>query len=147
MNKEESLQAIRDARDAHISQIDKIKALLNAEELQDPTAVSHEKCTFGFWLYSGSNHIEDILGAQFYQKLERLHEQWHSEYSRIFNIFFVNRKTNFFTKAFGHSPLDEKELDKVKLYYSELQSTTESILATLASSERRIQALNKSKFF
>ena len=147
MNKEESLQAIRDARDAHLSQIKKIEALLNGEELNEPTVVSHKKCAFGSWLYSRDNHVEDILGAQFYDNIELMHTKWHGEYSRIFDIFFVNRKTGFFAKVLGFSRIDEKELDRAKLYYSELKSTTETLLGTLASCERRIQALNESKFF
>jgi len=147
MNKEESLQAIRDARDAHISQINKIEALLNGEEVKDPTVVSHTGCAFGHWLYGKDTHVEDILGAQFYQNIEQMHTKWHGEYKRIFDIFFVNRKTGFFAKVLGLSRLDEKELDKAKLYYCELQSTTKTLLATLASCERRIQALNESKFF
>ncbi len=39
------------------------------------------------------------------------------------------------------------ELDKAKLYYSELEVTTQELLKVLGSSERRISALPESKFY
>jgi hypothetical protein len=39
------------------------------------------------------------------------------------------------------------ELDRAKLYYSELEETTEELLKALGSSERRIGALKESKFY
>ena len=147
MNKEETLQTIRDARDAHISQMNKIEALLNGEEVENPTAVACTECAFGLWLYNKNNRVEAIIGEQFYRQIELLHTKWHGEYSRIFDIFFKNRKKGFFAKVLGLSKIEEKEFDKAKLYYSELKETTEELLRILGSSQRRISALNESKFF
>jgi hypothetical protein len=46
----------------------------------------------------------------------------------------------------GTPKIDEMELDKVKLYFSELKVTTKELLKILGSSERRISALPESKF-
>ncbi len=146
MNKDLTLEAINSARDSHMSQLDKIQALIDGEEITNPTTVSYTKCTFGLWLYDKNNNIENILGENFYQQIEQLHIKWHGEYSRIFDIFFTNRKKGFFAKILGHSNVDEKELDRAKLYYSELQETTQNLLRILASSQRRIAALSETKF-
>lgn len=147
MDKEHTLEAINNARNAHISQMDKIESLIKGEEVQNPTAVAKTECQFGQWLYKNDNHIEDILGSQFYENIEVLHAKWHHEYLRIFKIFFKEKKKSFFSKLFKLNDMDEMELDKAKLYYSELQVTTNELLRALASSERRISALNESKFY
>jgi len=146
MDKEKTLEAIQKARAAHESQMAKIEALIDGKEVDNPTAVSKTKCEFGKWLYDEDNKVQKVLGAQFYQTIETVHEQWHIEYMRIFEIFFKDKKKGFFSKIVGSSKVNDMEIDKAKLYYSELLKTTDDLLKILASSERRITALSDSKF-
>ena len=148
MNKEKTLESIQNARKAHETQMSKIKSAIDGEVVENPTAVAKTKCAFGIWLYDDENHLRNILGSLFYDKLEQLHGKWHSEYIRIFEILFQKtQKKGFFSKIIGTSKVDEMELDKAKLYYSELQVTTQELLHALAASERRLTALNESKFY
>lgn len=147
MNKEQTLESIQKARKAHQAQMVKILALLNGTKPENPTAVSKTKCEFGMWLYEEDNHVKSILGSQFYTKLETLHAKWHLEYSRIFEMFFKDTKKGFFSKITGSSKINEMEVDKAKLYYSELSTTTAELLKALGASERRISALNESVFY
>jgi hypothetical protein len=146
MNKDETLEAIQKARLSHETQMAKIKSVINGDEVKDPTAVLKTECEFGKWLYDDNNHVQKILGSQFYNNIETLHSRWHTEYTKIFNIFFKNRKKSFFSKIMGTDKVDEMELDKAKLYYSELLETTNDLLKALDTSQRRIQALGDSKF-
>ena len=79
--------------------------------------------------------------------LENLHTKWHVEYARIYEIFFKKKQKGFFSKIMGTHRVDEMEIDKAKLYYSELLVTTKELLKILDSSERRISALNDGKFY
>nr|WP_321267673.1 CZB domain-containing protein [uncultured Sulfurimonas sp.] len=147
MNKEKTLESIQNARKAHEAQMSKIKAAMDGEKVNNPTAVSKTKCDFGQWLYDDENHLRDILGSLFYNNMEVLHARWHSEYFRIFEILFKENKKGLFSKILGSSKISEMEIDKVRLYYSELELTTKELLKALGSSERRISALAESKFY
>ncbi|MGB3962461.1 MAG: hypothetical protein WBK95_09530, partial [Sulfurimonas sp.] len=75
-----------------------------------------------------------------------LHAKWHMEYVRLFEIFFQNKKQGFFSKVLGTSKVSDMDLDRAKLYYSELEATTNELLTALGVSERRLGALNESLF-
>ena len=147
MDKNATLESIHKARAAHESQMQKIDALLNGEKVNNPTAVLKTECSFGKWLYAKDSNLKRVLGALFYSNIEIIHAKWHSEYSRLFNIFFKNQeKKGFFSKLLGNSKVDGMDIDKAELYYSELKSTTKELLKVLDICERRVQALNDSKF-
>ncbi len=101
MDKEKTLASIQNARRAHEAQMSKIKATINGERVENPTAVSKTKCDFGIWLYDDENHLRNILGSLFYDNMEVLHGKWHSEYLRIFEIFFQEQKKVFLQKYLG----------------------------------------------
>jgi hypothetical protein len=147
MDKEKTLESIQNARKYHEAQMSKIKAAIDGNTVKNPTVVAKTKCEFGKWLYNDENHLRNILGSLFYDKIEVLHAKWHSEYLKIFEIFFENKKKGFFSKMIGASKVSEMELDKAKLYYAELEVTTQELLKAIGSSERRIYALPKSKFY
>ena len=147
MDKSKTLEAIQNARKSHEAQMIKIEQALNGEYVESPTAVSKIECDFGVWLYGKDNYVKEILGSQFFNKIELNHTKWHGEYLRVYNILFKNRKKSFFSKMVGSSKLDGMELDKVKLYYAELKVTTNDLLKILAVSERRADAMNESKFY
>ncbi|MBU1989248.1 CZB domain-containing protein [bacterium] len=148
MDKAKTLESIQNARRSHEAQMAKIETLIAGKSIDDPTAVSKTKCGFGMWLYAEENHVKEILGSQFYNNLESLHAQWHNDYFRIYQIFFKEeKKKGFFSKFLPFNKVDQMEIDKAKLYFSELQVLTNELLHALGSSERRISALNESKFF
>lgn len=147
MNKSQSLEAIESARKSHEIQMAKIQALINGEKVDNPTAVAKTQCGFGKWLYAEENHVREILGMQFYDNIETLHAKWHSEYLRLFEIFFKDKQPGFFSMLTGGSKIKVMDFDKAKLYHSELKTTTSELLKALASSQRRISALNESKFY
>jgi len=146
MNKNQTLEAIQNARKAHLSQMDKIVTAMDGNQVDNPTVLNKTQCEFGKWLYADENHLQEILGALFFNNLETIHAKWHMEYSRLFDIFFKNQKKGLFSKFFRKSKVDPMELDKAKLYYTELSATTAELLKNLGSCERRVNAMNESKF-
>ena len=147
MNKEQTLQALENAKQSHIAQMEKIKDLLEEKNVNSPTPLAKSECEFGKILYGNREEFFSILGAQFYEKLDFFHEQWHKEYLKIYEIFFAQKKEGgIFSKLLGKNRLDPLVYDKAKLYYVELQSVTNELLRLLDLSLRRAEALSDSKF-
>jgi len=147
MTKEQTLAAIKKAKEAHEMQMQKIEAAIEGKEITDPTTIEKTKCDFGKWLYNPENHMKEIIGSQFYTNIDFEHEKWHREYAKIYKILFKDqKKKGLFSKLLGKSSIDPLEIDKVKLYYAELKETTEQLLKALASAERRVSALQETKF-
>lgn len=147
MKKQAALEAIIKARESHELQMAKIEKLISGKSIDDPTSVSKTQCGFGKWLYNEENHMKEILGSQFYEDLDFHHSKWHTEYFRLYNIFFKEERKGLLSKFFGAPKVSDLEMDKAKLYYAELKVTTANLLKAIAASERRLQALNESKFF
>jgi hypothetical protein len=146
MDKTSTLEAMQNARKSHLSQMEKIAAVINGEKVNKPTALNHTECNFGKWLYADENRLKSIFGALFFNNLEEAHTQWHREYERIYNIFFKDQKKSFFSKSLTPAKVSSLEIDKAKLYYSELEVTTAEVLRILGSCERRVRAMSDTKF-
>jgi len=147
MTKTETQEAIKQAKEAHELQMQKIEAAINGKEIDNPTAINKTECDFGKWLYDDKNKMKEIIGSQFFTTLDIEHEKWHKEYTKIYHILFRDTpKKGLFSRMLGKNSIEPMELDKVKLYYVDLQETTTRLLKVLASSERRVAALPESKF-
>lgn len=147
MDKNKTLESIRDAIKSHESQMSKIESAINGRNVDNPTVISKTDCNFGLWLYNDKNNIRAILGTQFFDKIEALHAQWHIEYAKIFAIFFKEKKKGFFEKILNSNrKVDDMELDKAKLYFENLLEITQELLKILSASERRVDAMSENKF-
>jgi hypothetical protein len=146
MNKEQALDDIHKAKSALEIQMRKIEELIKGRDIPNPIAAAKEKCEFGKWLYSYDNHMKIILGELFYNRLEQLHKRWFVDYMKIFDMFIHEDKKNFISKLLHSENIDPLELDKAKLYFVELSETTQELFLALDKSERRLNALNESKF-
>jgi hypothetical protein len=146
MDKNQTLEAMAAAKKSHETQMAKIEAALDGESVDNPTEVAKTMCKFGKWLYTPENHMEEVLGKLFYDKLETAHAQWHMEYAKVFNIFYKDKKKGFFANLLGANKVDDLELDKAKMYFIELQETTKELLHIFASCERRVSAMSEAKF-
>ncbi|WP_294965308.1 CZB domain-containing protein [Sulfurimonas sp.] len=147
MDKTQTIESIRNARRAHEAQMSRIESAIQGCKVDNPTTVSKTECIFGLWLYDEKNHLRDIVGSFFYDNIEVLHSQWHHEYFRLFEILFKEEKKGFLSNMIGSNKLSEMQRDKAKLYYSELEVTTQKLLKVLGSAQRRICALQESKFY
>ena len=146
MDKKTTLAAIEKAKLSHEAQMAKIETLLDGLDVKNPTALAKTDCTFGKWLYADENHLEEILGTQFFLKLETQHEEWHIQYAKIYNIFFKDKKSGFFSGLLGMNKVDDLLVDKAKMYFRELQPLSETLIQTLDASHRRATAMSDAKF-
>ena len=146
MNKADMLKALESAKKSHIEQMNKIESLLAGDVVENPTPVGKMECDFGKVFYGNQDDFFLILGAQFYQKLDALHEKWHLDYVKINDIFFKEKSEGFFSKLIGSNKINPLNYDKAKLYYVELSEVTNELLHLLDVSMRRVVALSDSKF-
>lgn len=147
MTKFQTLEAIERAKLAHIEQMEKIDLMLRGVSVENPTSISKVECDFGQWLYGDNTEpLKHLLGVQFYNELDREHEEWHVEYTKIYDLLLQKQSRGFFAKIFHTSSVDPLVLDKAKTYYVELEKITEKLLHSLEKSERRLAAINTSKF-
>lgn len=146
MNKETTLNALQDAKKAHVEQMEKIETLLEGKKIKNPTPLGKTECQFGKIFYGNRDYFYSLLGAQFYEKLDLLHEQWHKEYAKINGLFFQEKSEGFFSKLLGSSKIDPLYYDKAKLYFVELNAITQELLKLLDTSMRRVEALSDTKF-
>lgn len=147
MNKQDMLDAIEVARKLHKKEMTKIEALIKGQEIETPTALGKMECACGQLFYSNADMMKKILGLQLYEKLDKTHENWHKDYSRIYEIYEnqKKRKSGFLSKLMSKE-MDPLELDKLRLYHKELMEITEELLRQADLAVRRITALPDSKF-
>ncbi len=146
MNKQKSVEAILKVKEHHINQMTNIKNLVNGKEVDAPTLVAKTKCVFGKWLYNPDNRVKDILGLIFYEKIDALHEKWHMEYAKIYNIFQKKNKKTFLSKITRSNKIKMMDIDRAKAYYKDLEATTKKLLMELDKSHRRFLALSNCSY-
>jgi len=146
MDKNQTLKAILSAKKSHLDRMDKVGGRINGSHEEELLLISRRECGFGTWFY-GDKRLKNILGAQFYENLEILHSKWHMEYQKIYEIFYENsNKKGFLSKLVGKKKISQMDLDKAKLYYTELEVTTTELIKAIDASYRRLNALNESYF-
>ena len=146
MTKAEMLRAIENAKHIHLEQMDKIKLEISGKEVRNPTALGKMDCECGIWFYGHEKEMKSVCGLQLFERLDKSHEQWHIDYANIYNLFFKEERKGLFSKIIGFGRRNEMQLDKAKLYFSELQKDTEELLAISDSAIRRVSALSETKF-
>ncbi len=141
MNKQDTLQSLENARRNLEFNLQTANSLLSNKEVGTLPSTDKNKCPFGIWLTSPEYRIKALLGPIFYKDLDTYHTQWCEEYSRIHLLIFEGLESTEKRKK-----ISQMELDKGKLYFDELQRTTDKLIKALASSKRRLEALAEEKF-
>jgi len=146
MKKEAMIQAIENAKQIHMSQMMKVESELAGKRVKNPTPLGKMECECGIWFYAHEKEMKEILGMQFFERLDKNHEQWHVSYANIYKLFFEDEKKGLFSKVFGSAESESMKMDRAKVYYSELQKDTNELIKSADASIRRVLALQESKF-
>ena len=147
MTREEMLDALDSARDTHKRQMEKIQQMIRGKFVEKPTELRKMECECGQWFYANKDIMIKILGHQLFDRLDKIHEQWHQDYSRVYEIYQnkQNRSNGFLSKVIQKNN-DTLENDKLKLYYKELSEITQEMMREADTAIRRVSALPESKF-
>jgi len=144
MTKKEILHAIEHAYEYHTQQMEKVSLLIEGKKVKNPTPRMKNECEFGKWLYGDASRFKRLLGIQFYNDMEIIHEFWHIQYEKIYTIYYGDEEERLLTKLFGNRRrLSKEEYEEVRKYYKELRRATDDLLEALTASTRRILALKE----
>ena len=146
MTKKKVLKAIEHAYEYHMQQMEKVKLLIEGKRVKNPTPKVKNACEFGVWLYGDASRIKKLLGIQFYNSMEIIHEYWHIQYEKIYDLYY-NDEQRLFGKFLAYrKKLSDEERQEVEEAYAGLQRATEDLLEALIASKRRIIALKEHAF-
>jgi len=147
MIKKQVLTAIENAIEYHNEQMEKVESLINGEAVKHLTPVSKMDCEFGKWIYGDAKRIQTLLGIQFYKSIETMHEYWHIEYSKIYDLFYYESDGGLLSKIFeSRRKTTAQELAQAREEYKKLTRTSDDILEALTASKRRILVLKEEAF-
>jgi hypothetical protein len=141
MSKEEMLEKVSSARKTHSANMQKALLLAKGIPLKgDQVPVSYKECAFGKWLYGDEERIRSVLGRGDFDEIERMHQIWHEEYMKIFNLYFGEGKKGFLGKLIGTKPkLTEKDKERANAYSVDLKEVTWTLVKKLEGVEKRIK--------
>jgi len=147
MKKKQVIKAIEYAQEYHLQQMEKVSLLVSGKKVKNPTPKSKDACEFGGWLYGEASRIKKLLGIQFYKSMDLIHEYWHLQYEKIYNIYYDDEEDGIFNKLLGHrKKLSAEEHQEVQDIYSSLEQATDDLMEALSASKRRIIALKERVF-
>jgi hypothetical protein len=147
MTKKQVIKAIEHAQEYHLQQMEKVTLLVNGKRVKNPTPLSKDTCEFGYWLYGEASRIKKLLGIQFYKSMDLIHEYWHIQYEKIYNIYYDVEDDGIFNKLLGYKmKLSPQEHQEVQEIYASLQQATDDLSEALIASKRRIIALKDYAF-
>ena len=147
MQKETIIQQIEQAEKYHRIQYKKLKNMLAGIETTKPTPLNKEECDFGKWLYPNSHLLQELLGTQFYEKLEAIHTQWYAYYLPFYDLYYTKTKGGFFSKEkIVFHKIDGDAQEKAKNLFQEIEKTTQELLQHIDVCKKRVYALQKDHF-
>lgn len=143
MNKQQSIASLEEAKRFLDYQMKNIKCLIDGKPRGTLGSIYKMNCDFGHWLYDEENNFKSLLGFIFYRELDAHHTQWHEVYRKIYLMYFEEPKPG---EPAREKKISDMDVDKCKLYYTDLVKSTEAIEKCLVSCKRRLEALSEEKF-
>ena len=145
MNKEQTIILLDKIRDIHINLMKQTASILDSKIVTQADKNCNLKYEYEELVDLNGVHLQKILGLLFYSKFDLLHKQWHKEYYRLYEILYKKDKS-LFSKFKKRKKINSMEMDKCKLYFSELKITTDALTKAINLSKRRVTALSDDAF-
>lgn len=147
MDRNDILEHIKGARRAHQKWVESANAIVCdlAADTND-TPVDHTKCNFGRWFYSEGIKLAKLDKLDYIDQIDKKHQQLHTEYKKIYNIYFAQDNRSFFGKLFNTKPIifyDDKQ--RAKRSCQELREISEELLNLLELLEKHIALLPRAE--
>jgi len=148
MNKEETLTHLRNAKKAHITWVQRAHALIEGLPVEkEQVPVGCTECKFGLWFYGEGQALGMIPNMDTLKEIEKLHFELHDIYMKIFKIYFSDEERSLFSRLFGtRKKISLSNQETAKEYYNELKTVSGKLIETIERLERRLFALQESKF-
>lgn len=146
--KEETLKHLQSAKKAHINWVHRAHALIEGLPIEkEQVPVNCTDCKFGQWFYGDGQRLGRMPSMESLKEIEALHFELHEIYMKIFKIYFSDEDRTFLSKLFGtRKKISPENQDVAKVYYVELKSVSEKLIASIERLERRLFALSENHF-
>ena len=143
MKKEHILKGIEYVRHIHKANLQHIEFCLRGMPLKEhPIPPSPAQCAINEWLINDAEALTPFFGVTFLKELVALHEQWHTEFAKIYTLYYPNENNGGFIGKFIKSKRKEltpMELERARAYQTDLLQTSEVFLKKLSLLERRVK--------
>ena len=151
MEKEEILDHLKAAKNAHIRWIERAEQLIDGADIEESAIpVDYTECKFGQWFYSDGQVLNKLSNnpVECMQNIEKLHFKIHEIYLNIFKIYFdEDQKKGFFAKMFSFKKkeIDAGSQETAQNHYNVIKITSEELLEEIERLERRLGAVSDEK--
>lgn len=148
MNKEDTLNHLRNAKKAHITWVQRAHALIEGLPIEkEQVPVGCTECKFGLWFYGEGQSLGMIPNMDCLKEIEKLHFELHDVYMKIFKIYFSDEDRSFFSKFFGtRKKVTSFNQEITKDYYGQLKAVSEKLIYGIERLEKRLFAIQEGKF-
>jgi len=140
MKKNEIVQKIRLARLAHVKWVQRAKSLVNGVPIkEEDIPLTSDACEFGKWFYTDGQILLAIFNERSVKEIEDFHNQLHTEYMKIFSIYFDMSNMGFFAKLLRSGRKVSKEDKKrAQSYLNSLEVISDKLIKKLNIIETKI---------
>ncbi|MDD5052495.1 MAG: CZB domain-containing protein [Sulfuricurvum sp.] len=138
--KHQILDEISSARIAHSKWVRKAQHLVaNLPVNKEMIPVDFTECTFGKWLYEyGPKYKKNFHLCDIINEIEYQHAELHDTYLKIYKIYFLDTKRSWIMNVLtlSQKEISNAEQKKAKIYLSELEKTSKTLLKMLDHFEK-----------
>ena len=133
MNKEEILQEINKAKNAHVLWFANAMALSVGTDPGDSSVPKkHTECTFGKWYYGVGQENKDLKS---FSEIESIHKALHDKYNEIFTEFEKLLNEGFFDDI---TLRDSDKQQSFNFSIEQLKEISKELLTKLAELEKEL---------
>lgn len=146
--KEDFIQKLKQARNAHISWVNNIKLLVSGIDMDaSDIPLSKIDSTFGKWLYNEGMVLSTTSTKSVLEEIDELHTQLHDTYMPIYQIFFQHKSSGMLNNFFGSKhKASQNELLLSQRYYEEIVVLSDKLKNKLRVFESQMLATADEKF-
>ena len=150
MNKNETLEYLRNAKASHVAWVQKAKMLISGfSVVEDAIPVNSTECAFGKWFYCEGQKLNSISNnpMECMDEVDRLHMRLHDIYLNIYKIYYDLGEQSFLSRIMGKKKKITPEAKKLaKTYFEQIEEVSNKLLQELNRLERRIHAIQEREF-
>ncbi len=148
MSKEITLEQLIAAKKAHVTWVQRAKALIIGIPIEkEQIPVECTSCAFGTWFYSDAQALNASMGPRTLNDIEEHHTNLHDLYLRIYKIYFDNSDRSLFSKIIGSKKkITEANQKEAELHFESLLGTSKELIGSIESLERQIRAMPNERF-
>ena len=136
MTRSDILQETNKAKIAHKRWVKRADHLISGLPVdKEFIPLEATSCGFGKWLYGQGTELRTLEATRYIvDEIEHHHDDLHDMYGEIYKLYFVvPENKSFLSKVltFNSKKVTEKDKEKAKSYFRQLQQSSEELLALI----------------